>query len=62
MKVHGPPGVETVVEGFQRAYELDRRYRVAHHGRELLAPERGELVAAPFELSKGMKVVHEDGG
>jgi len=27
--VYGPPGVESVVEGFVRAYSLDRRYRSA---------------------------------
>jgi len=61
LTVHGPPGVETVVEGYQQAYSLDRRYRVEHHSRELFPPERGELVAAPFEVSEGSQVVHEDG-
>ncbi len=60
LRVHGPQGVETVVEGFQKAYSLDRGYRVAHHG-DLLAPENGHIVAAPFDLGPKTWVVHEDG-
>lgn len=43
--VGGPKGVETVVEGLNRAYELDRTYRVAHHGEELLPPTLGVMAA-----------------
>jgi ribonuclease Z len=38
--VHGPEGVETVVNGFMQAYSLDRGYRVAHHGDAVL-PKSG---------------------
>lgn len=48
LKIYGPPGVAKVVDGFNTAYELDRGYRTAHHGAELLAPERGFLEAQPF--------------
>ena len=37
LEVYGPPGVDKVVEGFTRAYELDSIYRTAHHG-ETVAP------------------------
>ncbi len=60
LRVHGPPGVETVVEGFQKTYSLDRRYRVQHHG-ELLPAEHGDMVAAPFAVREGSEVVLEDG-
>jgi ribonuclease Z len=40
LQVYGPAGVEAVVEGFNAAYRLDRGYRTAHHGSELLAPDR----------------------
>ena len=30
LPVHGPKGVESVVEGFNQAYAQDKRYRVAH--------------------------------
>ena len=48
MQVYGPEGVETVVEGFNLAYQLDRRYRVAHHGVELLPPSAGPMSAQTF--------------
>lgn len=59
--VHGPPGVERVVNGLQEAYALDRAYRTAHHGEDLMNPAYGLLVAAPFEASASAVVVHQDG-
>ncbi len=43
LQVVGPEGADRLVEGLNIAYELDRQYRVAHHGEELLNPELGEL-------------------
>jgi ribonuclease Z len=40
LPVHGPPGVERVVDGFNLAYEQDADYRLAHHGAEI-APLQG---------------------
>jgi ribonuclease Z len=40
LKVFGPEGVDTVVNGFMQAYSLDRGYRVAHHG-EAIVPSSG---------------------
>ena len=45
LDVYGPKGVRKVVSGLNDTYELDREYRVEHHGEELLAPELGELNA-----------------
>jgi ribonuclease Z len=45
LNVYGPTGVETVVEGMNLAYQLDRGYRTAHHGSELLPPENGAMSA-----------------
>jgi ribonuclease Z len=50
MSVYGPPGVERVVAGFSEAYTLDRDYRVAHHGADLLSPEHWPMVAVPVGL------------
>ncbi len=36
LAVYGGPGVERVVEGFNRAYELDQGYRTAHHGEKVM--------------------------
>jgi ribonuclease Z len=49
--VIGPKGVETVVEGFNRAYSLDAGYRVAHHGAATFPPSGAGGIARPFSLS-----------
>lgn len=48
LQVFGPTGVESVVAGFNAAYQLDRGYRTAHHGADLLPPERGPMQARTF--------------
>ena len=58
MQIIGPEGVGRVVEGFNIAYELDRGYRVAHHGAELLNPELGVLESRT--VGEGV-IVEEDG-
>lgn len=40
LRVYGPPGVDRIVDGFNRAYGLDHTYRTAHHG-EAIAPPSG---------------------
>jgi ribonuclease Z len=49
--VIGPEGVEKVVEGFNRAYELDAGYRVAHHGSQTVPPSGAGGKACPFSLA-----------
>ncbi len=46
--VYGPQGVDRVVSGVNLSYELDARYRVDHHGAELLPPHLGVLEAKPI--------------
>jgi len=48
LQVYGPPGVDQVVEGFNRAYQLDRGYRSAHHGTALLPLEAAQMQAQSF--------------
>lgn len=38
LPVYGPTGVDRVVGGFMSAYELDRGYRIAHHGPKVVPP------------------------
>lgn len=47
LPVYGPPGVETVTAGFNRAYGLDRGYRIAHHGPNIMQPAAFGLTALP---------------
>jgi hypothetical protein len=65
VEVFGPPGVESVVEGFNRAYELDKGYRVAHHGAEIVPPSGAGGTARPFALPEGedgrRTILEEDG-
>jgi len=39
LEIFGPVGVDRVVEGLNELYALDRGYRVAHHGAEMLPPQ-----------------------
>lgn len=38
LPILGPEGTEQVVEGFVQAYDIDRGYRIAHHGPEVARP------------------------
>ncbi|MEM1231913.1 MAG: MBL fold metallo-hydrolase [Pseudomonadota bacterium] len=51
LKVFGPQGVDEVVDGFNTAYALDRRYRTAHHGADLLPPANGFMAAHTLNAS-----------
>jgi ribonuclease BN (tRNA processing enzyme) len=42
-----PEGLRDVAAGFERAYQFDARYRVAHHGRRGRAARRSGIRAAP---------------
>ena len=58
LQVIGPDGVDRIVEGLNIAYELDRGYRVSHHGAEFLNPELGILQSR--SINEGV-IVDEDG-
>ncbi|MFK7913855.1 MAG: MBL fold metallo-hydrolase [Pseudomonadales bacterium] len=45
LKVYGAAGIDSVVQGFNTAYQLDRSYRTAHHGAAMLPPDRGAMQA-----------------
>jgi len=45
LEVFGPEGVEKVVKGYTLAYELDSKYRTAHHGEDLAPTEGAKLVS-----------------
>ena len=54
LQIIGPEGVDRIVEGLNITYELDRGYRVAHHGAELLDPELGILQARTMEKKSSL--------
>lgn len=51
--VYGPQGVESVVEGFNLAYGLDKGYRIAHHGEATVPPSGAGGIAHPFSIVPG---------
>lgn len=50
LPVYGPPGVESVIAGFDAAYVIDNGYRTAHHGPAIAPPGGAGAVARPFAL------------
>lgn len=52
LPVVGPEGVQDVVEGFNRAYAADQRFRTAHHGEKVVPPSGAGMVARPFARPK----------
>jgi len=52
LPVYGPTGVDSVVEGFEEAYRLDRGYRIAHHGPLVTPPSGSGGIAHAFVVSR----------
>lgn len=50
LAVHGGPGVEEVVAGFNQAYRLDQGYRTAHHTAKMMPAQTWPMVARPVAL------------
>jgi ribonuclease Z len=50
LPVYGGPGVEDVVDGFNRAYRLDQGYRTTHHGETVMPSKAWGLVARRIDL------------
>jgi ribonuclease Z len=65
LPVYGPPGVEKVVEGFELAYELDKGYRIAHHGDDAMPSSGFGGDPITFDLGESLetsKLVYSQGG
>ncbi len=58
LEIMGPEGVSEVVDGFNKAYALDRSYRTAHHGEEILPAKVGPMASRTIESG----VILDDGG
>lgn len=59
LPIHGPAGLDKVLQGFNEAYTLDKGYRTAHHGEAVAPPEGFGGKALMFELpaDTGRKVL-----
>src|SRR3569832_1619872 len=53
LQVYGGRGIEQVVQGFADAYALDSSYRTAHHGPEIMNPDKGLMEAHSFFVDEG---------
>lgn len=53
LPIYGPPGTEEVIGGLLRAYQLDKGYRVAHHGAAVVRPSGYGAVVALLNLPDG---------
>lgn len=62
LPAYGPTGVETVIAGFNAAYEIDKGYRIAHHGEKVAPSTGGGAEARPFEMTGETMVVLEKDG
>lgn len=67
LKVFGPKGIKSVVDGFNQAYREDARHRLAHHGADIINLKAADLEARPIgagfrgELSAEQVVFEKDG-
>jgi ribonuclease Z len=50
LDVVGPPGTGRVVAGLNETYAIDQRYRVTHHGPEVMPPSGAGLRAHEFAM------------
>lgn len=64
LRVVGPEGTARVAGGLNEAYAIDRGFRVAHHGEEVMPPSGFGLAAEEFTIAPGapQHVVHEADG
>ena len=62
LRVFGPEGLEQVTHGFNTAYAIDRRFRIAHHGAALLKPAAAPLdvVTIPLRANSAPKALVYD--
>lgn len=65
LDVYGPKGIERLVGGFQEAYALDRGYRTAHHGEDIVTPSKGLMTPKAFDTAgagpEGVVILEQDG-
>lgn len=62
LPIHGPAGVEAIVDGFKAAYIADNGYRTAHHGDAIVPSAAAGAVAVPFKLTDDSAVIYTADG
>jgi ribonuclease Z len=64
LPLYGPEGLLDVAAGFERAYQFDASYRVAHHGAAVVPPEGAGFAPHPFAapaLGESLVLLERDG-
>ena len=64
LPLYGPEGLIEVAQGFERAYQFDARYRVAHHGPEVVPPDGSGFAPHAFAapaLGESAVLLERDG-
>ena len=64
LPLYGPEGLHEIAAGFDRAYQHDANYRVAHHGAAVVPPGGAGFSAQPFAtpaLGEALVVWERDG-
>jgi len=57
--VSGPKGTAKVVDGFNKAYQIDSTYRTAHHGTKIANPNGFGATATEVELTTDSLVLYD---
>jgi ribonuclease Z len=51
LDVYGPEGVDGIIEGLADVYELDKKYRIAHHGEDIFPPGSSSMIGHTIEFT-----------
>lgn len=65
LSIIGPVGTKEVLKGFTSAYQLDKGYRIAHHGEEVMVPSAFGGIATEFDIgtdSMASAVIYDKDG
>jgi ribonuclease Z len=60
LPLYGPSGLVDVAAGFERAYQFDAKYRVAHHGPAVVPPEGNGFAPHEFEAPAARRIARAD--
>ncbi|MGB1088250.1 MAG: MBL fold metallo-hydrolase, partial [Alphaproteobacteria bacterium] len=57
LPIYGPAGVEPIAKGLNTMYLQDFKYRIAHHGKDVMPPSGAGVVAQPFTVPQDGEAV-----
>ena len=62
LPVYGPSGVQSIIDGFNAAYNIDNGYRIAHHSAKIVPPLAAGAIAKPFAMTSESQVILKRSG